>query len=756
MLGFGAAGTALSLGRKRLAQAANWLVPLLMIISGGLMAIVFPISRAGIMRFDVFLLFSGGEGFAALILNYLIFFVPFFFGALAIGIIFMVKSNEIGTYYFANLAGSGAGGIIVLVFMAKFMPIHLPALIGALPVVAGLLLSNKQTWKQNLAAGLFSMLLIVLLVARPGQMNLSEYKDIALARQLPGTETQIQKPSAYGFTEVVYAPMYRFAPALSLTFDGDTPGGHVIFVNGNYFGHVLQHNKTGDSHLLNYTTMNLPFVLGPKNRILNINAGTGTAVSHALSHNVAHIDAIIENRSIISLLKNELRYASGEVLLHPAVHVYHKQTRNFLANAHSDSYDLIILPLMSEFGGGAGLNALREDYDLTVEAFREMIRTLKPQGMISISTWIDHPPRYSLRILATLAEAAEQSGILHPQEHIAAVRSWGTITFLLKKSPLTLEELHQIRKFSLEMQFDPLVLPGIRQAEQNYFNQLNDTTLFNKAEAILRNHYEYNSAYLFDISPPTDDMPFFSNFIKISRLAPLSEHYTTGQLPFLELGFFTLLATLSKSAILAVMLIIIPLAALKRKTQGKTGTLLYFGSLGLGYMFVEIILIQKFVLYLGQPIYAVVAVVSTMMLSSGLGSLYSQRFRPIPATIAKVGFTILLLLTIMLLFLTPMLQQTLAVSMTFKTVISFVAIGIPAFVMGMMFPLGIRLLNMQNPVQVPWAWGINACFSVVSTSAATIISIEAGFQAVILTAIIVYFAASIAFFISASIRKWFH
>lgn len=255
-------------------------------------------------------------------------------------------------------------------------------------------------------------------------MHLSEYKDIELARQLPGASTYIQKPSAYGFTEVVYSPLYRFAPSLSLTFDGDTPAGYILFVNGNYFGHILRHNSGENFHLLNYTTMNLPFVIGKKENVLTINAGSGNSISHALAHNAVQVDAIIENRSIINVLKDEMKHQSGALLFQPEVIVHHQQTRNFLAKAESNTYDLIILPLMSEFGGGAGLNALREDYDLTVEAFIEMFRTLNSQGVIAVSAWKDHPPRYSLRILATIFQAALQSGIEKPGDHIAAIRSW--------------------------------------------------------------------------------------------------------------------------------------------------------------------------------------------------------------------------------------------------------------------------------------------------------------------------------------------
>jgi len=746
MLGFGAAGTALAIGREKLLIAANWLIPLLMILSGALMAVVFPITNTELLQFDVFALFTGGWGFTTLVINYLIFFLPLFFGALAIGIIFLIHSNNIGSYYFANLTGSGLGGVLALFFMSWALPLQVSALVGTFSVLSGVMLSDSKTLKQNMLAALLSLMVIGWVAANPGVLRPSSYKDIALARQIPGTELRIQKPSIYGFVEVLYAPKQRFAPALSLTYQGEAPGGYIIFVNGNYYSHVLNQYPQDIAHILDYTTMKLPFVLGNPQRVLCVNAGSGIGVSHALHHGAAHVDAIIENRKIVSLLKNELSEASGGVLLHPKVEVHPLQTRNFLARTDSNYYDLVILPLLSEFGGGAGLHSLREDYDLTIEAFVQMIRTLRPQGMVSVSTWVDHPPRYSLKLLATLVQAAKKSGFEHPAKHIVALRSWGTITFLLQKTPFADYQLEKLRKFSQELQFDPFLMPELLPFERDAFNALSDATLFQKADSILNSSATAISGYDFNIAPATDNQPFFSNFVNLGKIPRLLHQFDLGKLPFLELGFFLLLATLAKSIILAVLLIIIPLFVLKKSQANKRRTLLYFSALGLGYMFVEIILIQKFVLYLGQPMYAVVAVVGTMMLSSGFGSLFSQKLLPNWETMGKVGVFILGLLIIKLLILTPLLQHTLAANFATKVVLSLIAIGLPAFVMGMMFPLGIRYLHKHHPAQIPWAWGINACMSVVSTSAATLVSVEAGFQTVILIAILIYLVAAVAFY----------
>ncbi|HSV89221.1 MAG TPA: hypothetical protein VLH61_11320, partial [Bacteroidales bacterium] len=382
------------------------------------------------------------------------------------------------------------------------------------------------------------------------------------------------------------------------------------------------------------------------------------------------------------------------------------------------------------------------------EAFAKMIRRLSPGGVIAISTWKDQPPRHSLKIAATLSQAALEAGFEKPSEHIVAVRSWGAITFLLKNSPFSQSELERVREFCLTMHFDPLLLPEITLDERSTFNDISDPAFFQMLDSIVAGNPLSLYDYEFNIKPATDNKPYFSHFMRLDRIGELIRDFGAGQFPFLELGFLTLIVALSQSVLLAVILIILPLFVLKKSTHNKTATLLYFGALGLGYMFVEILLIQRFVLFLGQPIYAVVAVISTMMVFSGIGSLLSQKLEAKISNIRRIGFGVSAIIMVLLFFLTPLLEATLGLSSWIKIAISLIAIGLPAFIMGMMFPLGIRYLQGHDASQIPWAWGINGCLSVISTSLVTLISLKAGFSVVILIAAIAYLFASVAFLLN--------
>jgi len=155
-------------------------------------------------------------------------------------------------------------------------------------------------------------------------------------------------------------------------------------------------------------------------------------------------------------------------------------------------------------------------------------------------------------------------------------------------------------------------------------------------------------------------------------------------------------------------------------------------------MFIEIILIQRFTLYFGNVIYAAALVVCLMLVSSGFGSLVSQKITPKPYRIFLIVSFIIISFIIYALFLSGWLRTTIGFSLTAKIILSFIWIAPPAFFMGMPFPLGLKLLSFSNDSQIPWAWGINGVFSVVSAVLATIIAVELGFVWVMVFAIGAY------------------
>ena len=746
MLGFGASGTLLALFRERLLKQAHWLVPLLMSLSGLFMMLAFPLIRMEYFAFDAYLLFVDRTQFAVLAINYLVFFIPFFTGALSIGIIFIRHSREIGLWYFSNLVGSGLGGLAALLLLSQVLPQQAPAIIGLASVLAGLISLTPEYRKWQLTLIVISLMVSGFFIARPGSIPISQYKSLARTLTLPDAEVIHRQPGIHGLVEVVSSPALRFAPALSLSYTGDIPVKKNVFVNGGFYGVIPGPQQTGQPHILNYSTQQLPYVMGHRQQVLVLHAASGVAVAHALANDAARIEGVIENQDIIHLMKDRFAEASGRLFLRPEVNIHHHEARHYLAAGAGQHYDLIALPLLDAFGGTSGLNAMRENYALTLEAFGLMWEKLAADGAIVVSSWMDYPSRTTLKILATLVETARNQGILNPAAHIVAVRSWGTITYVLKKEPVSREESQQVMQWCRKLFFDPVLLPGIDISDREQYNMLEDQRFFSYVARILDSDQDFFRDYSFSVFPASDNKPYFFQFLRLDHLRHMARVFGQENVPLLELGYLIVLVTLVQSTFFAIVLIILPLLRLRRSPRRKTGTLLYFGALGLGYMFAEIILIQRFVLYFGQPVYAIAAVITTMLIFSGAGSLYSGKLQAVPASVYKVALIVAAFFLVLIFLLTPSLQQTIAFPVAAKAGISLLLIGIPAFFMGMLFPLGIRYLAEYDSSQIPWAWGINGCLSVISTALATLIAVEGGFQVVIMIAVISYLLAALTFF----------
>ena len=740
LLGFGAAGSLLSLKREWILQHSNRLLPLLMIGCGLTMITAVELSRSGFARFDSYLLFTGDWQWLRLLTNYILFFIPFFLGALALGIVFTKKVAEIGKIYFSNLTGSGIGAVLAAFLTWYFFPVSLPMMAALMVIISVLfLLQRKNRWL-IIALAFPITVFIFYRFANPSSARLSEYKNLNKTLQLPGAKILLQKPGAYGLVQVVSADALRYAPGLSLAFDREVPSKKVIFNNGDWFGPVDSWITTDSFHLLDYTTMALPYVLKKRIQVLVLNAGTGLNVSYALSNHASHIDAVEPHRAVAKLLLNELALENDSLFYQPPVKMHITEPRSFLSAANK-KYDLIQLPLIGAFGGGVGLYAMREEYGLTKEAFSKMWDLLEDDGVMSITTWMDYPFRNALKITATLAETLEDIGIAQHGTHLIAVRGWGTVTFLLKKSVFTDADTAAIRNFCNTYFFDPLLLPGLHQDERMTHNGISDSSFFMYTDELLSgNRISFYKDYGFHIKPATDDKPYFSQFLRRKSLNRLSEVFGSHNVSFIELGWLISVLTFLQITALAVLLIIMPLFKLRRVGRGgkKNWTLVYFSGLGIGYMFFEIVLIQKFILFFGNPVYASAIVICVMLLASGAGSYFSSRLLPTRSIIQRILMMIFLFLLVYTFILTPLLRQVALVPDLSKIIISILIIACPAFFMGLPFPLGLRAQAIVEEKNVPWAWGINGCMSVISAALATLLTVETGFSTVIMLAAICY------------------
>ena len=738
LLGFGAAGSLLALFRKSIVTHTELLLPFFMTGTGIAMALVTDVSQMSFIRFDSYLLFAEYTHIGRLLLTYLLFFIPFFLGALALGLVFVKHVDRIGKIYFANLIGSGAGGIVALLLIGIFFPKQLPALIAILPVLAGLAIVPKNKRALHLGFALVAVAVITWKCLDPPRLILSEYKDISKTLLLPDAKILLEKTSPYGIVQMVASPALRYAPGMSLTAPKPAQIKLAAFINGDWFGVITDWKKTDTTMILNYTTSSLPYAMAKRNHVLVLQSGTGIDVAHAVSRHAKKIVAVEANPIILSTLKNQVAAETDSLFFHPDVSVQNLEPRTFLSldTAH---FDLIALPIIGTFGGSSGLSALHEQFILTKEAFREMWLKLNAGGVISVTSWMDYPIRNPLKILATMVEVLQAAGIQNPTDHIVAIRSWGTITFVMTKTSIQEDEIKSIRRFCEEMMFDPAILPKLEAEERTRYNQFQDELFFDYVDKILSPEIKsFYATYDFNVKPATDNKPYFSQYLKWSHLDQLALFVGNRSLPFFEIGYLLVIFTLVQISIASFVLIVLPLFKIGWNEKNKGPIMLYFSGIGLGYMFVEMVFIQRFILYFGNPVYAASAVITSLLIFSGLGSYYSNYFLLHRKKLLLIFVFIVSILLAYSFILPSVLRETVHETQFIKLLIVFLILAPLAFCMGIPFPAGLSHISKVNTALIPWAWGINGCVSVISTVLATIVAVEMGFMWVMLFAALAY------------------
>lgn len=723
MLGFGAGGSLLTIFRSWFLRNHKPILPALTITTGLLMPVVIRLSQLSGFRFDSYLMFVETGQFSLLAINYLLFLLPFLSGGLMIGLIYSKYTSNTGTFYFADLLGAGFGGPLAIMLFWNFSPGEMASILAVLPMLSGSLFINRIKFRDIglviLVAGL-----IIAGILFPVDLEYSEYKAISRTMQLPNAELIHQAHSPHGLVQTVRAPAIRFGPGLSVNYKGEVPNGDIVFNNGNWYGAVIPFS-TDSLHVLEYTTSELAYRLVEPKHVLILRSSTGVETGRTIRKAIDRITAVEPHPVIMNLMGSELAKKTG---LNSEVTIHSLEPRTFLTRTER-LFDLIEIPIMGSFGGTVGLQALREETLITREGIQDMWNSLSRNGIISLSCWLDYPVRYPYKLASTIVAGLHDLDI-HPANHVLAIQSWGTITFCIKKSKITQQDILNALAFCEEMGFEMILKTEMTQSSNELHN------IIQKIFGPDRN--EIITAYGFNIEPTSDNQPYFSQFLKWSSFRQYQDQMAAGTGGFLELGYFLLMVTLVQVIILALLFIIIPLLKLRWTGNGKTWTLIYFLGLGFGFLFLEMVLIKHFTLFLGQPIYALAFTISTLLISSGLGSLYSSRFTPSPSIIKWILILIVGLIVFLSVIIIPTIQFTLFLSLPWRIVIAMLLIAAPAFVMGMAFPTGLRLLSAGNENLVPWAWGINGCASVVATTLASIIAVEFGFFALLLSSALCY------------------
>ena len=379
----------------------------------------------------------------------------------------------------------------------------------------------------------------------------------------------------------------------------------------------------------------------------------------------------------------------------------------------------------------------------TVEAIADYYARLAPGGLLALTRWVKEPPREGPRLFATAVAALRTLGI-DPGKRLAVIRGWQTSTLLVSNGDLSVADIGRLRAFCEKRGFDPVWFPGIGLDEVNRNHRVPRPWQYEAAVALLGNDAgQFLADYKFHIEPATDDRPYFFHFFRWALLPELIALRGQGGLTLLDTGYLVLVGTLAVAAPLSLVLVLAPLAALGRRPGNRSRLRpgIYFLSLGLAFLFVEIACMQRYGLFVGQPLFATVAVLSGFLVFAGAGSLVASRLRDHARALRWVSGGIVLMLLLQVAALPP--PPGIVDSMTARVVLTLTLTAPLAFLMGMPFPLGLSRLAAESPAFIPWAWGINGCASVLSALLAGLLAVHFGFAAVLLMAAGLYAVAAL-------------
>ena len=687
-------------------------------------------------------------------LYYLVLLPFFFLAGTFISLNFVLHARRIGLVYGFDLTGAGAGSAVVLVAMFAVHAFNLVPLL-LIPLAASALFVDRRWRLRSVLASV-----LVLLGAEAGlltdpQAAFNDFKSIYAPLHTQDAKIVAEVLSPRGdylllddFQERVDTDISNNAGMMGV---GGPPRTYGLYRDGNRIAAL----PMGDNWDVGYATAALdalPYTLIPGARVMLIGASGGFRVRQLLALGASEI-RVLEPEPILA---DALRVGMGPSPRLPPDPVVRVTGESPLATTPGlrDVVDISADFLDSAEANGSAF---------TAEAIAGYLNGLQDGGIVSIPASIRDFPVYALRMLATARAALLQAGVQDPAAHVIVYRSAWSVRILLSREPWTQQRLIAVRKFCDDRSFDVSWYPGmnVEAARANLYNDLPrvsfalgeieatgpDDAIADEAQAVL-NGQPTQSAQFFNLSPITLDRPFYYASPRLDRIGTMLKRLEI--LPQQEVGVLVNLAVLAQALVIATLVLIVPLAA-RRRLRGESEApvpmlraVVYFPALGLGFLFVEIFLIEKASLWLNDRTSAFALVLTGMLVFSGLGSMAAGRLSRAPAAnMLFVCGAVLVWMVAMLLFLEPLILATLSWSWTARAAFLMAVVAPVSVLLGLPFPLGLSRAGTGG--LLPWAWGLNGAFSVVATPLANLIARESGFERVLLCAAILYGVALLSF-----------
>lgn len=695
LLGLGAPGVWFTLRRP-----GPRLLPRLLLLA----AVVLPLSIAVILRV--------GPAYRAWLVEIVVVsvLVPFLvLGAAIVLLLLRAPDGKVGTYYAADLAGAAVGALCVVPLMTGVPTPHLIAAAALLPILAAMLIGDSR--ERVMAVVALFLLSGSFLQEEPYKLEYTKSYD---ERRMYGARTYERwTPTARlavfeGFFGNAKSPQFLWGAGARKKF------GSSEFLwleqDGNAGTPILRFE--GDLNTMRYLLEDvtaLGYLVRDPKRAAVIGAGGGRDILTALVAGVTDVDAVEINAGIVEAMKGPFLDYSGNVYNLSAVHTVVSEGRSFLTRTEK-TYDVIQISMIDSWAStAAGAYALSENNLYTVEAFELYLKRLSPSGLVAATRWARGETMFESARLALLAEEAlRQSDVADPHAHLAVVRGGQVATLLVSRRPFSSPDIARLETLSEARGFEVLFAGRERK---------NAVALALSMGPVAR-----TKDTRVDHTPPTDDRPFFFFLHSVSQIAGAPQQVRTLQ---------TAVAT---PAYLALVLFMFPFTRLRfperRRLVRGSG---YFVGIGAAFMFVEIPLIQQFVLYLGHPSYATTVVLAGLLCGAGAGSFQTRR----PGSRGWMLMTLLVLATLNMA-LPHLFALTLGSPMLVRVCVSLSILVGTGYLLGRWLPFGMSHFGDANRA---WYWALNGVAGVFAAAFSIALALAFGFSVVFIVGIAAYAAA---------------
>jgi SAM-dependent methyltransferase len=624
--------------------------------------------------------------------------LPFLAAGIVIALAVSTYTPWIGRLYAADLAGAGIGAVAVVPMLWLVDAPTLTVALAGVVAVAALLFSPAGSRARWAAGGAMALAVALTVLAS----STSAYFLPPQRAVTPGVHLVADRWTPLSRV-VGYAPVT--ARTGEVTYDRDAA--------------LVPRYRRGapvpDWRALSLGPQSIGFELAGPGRALIVGGGGGRDILNALAEHQRRVDVIELNRAIRDVVDRNLRPWSGAPYTLPHVHTTIGDGRSTLAQRDT-KYDQIHIGFTNTLSAGSGSSfALAENNLYTVEAFQEYFDHLRPGGILNVSRLYRLAGEEALRATVLTLATLQRRGIRDPRRNVVVIVGTGAQglfsgTVLARLRPFTDAELARIRALAAQRAQGVAFAPG------------GPYQLEWRALAADPDLEHFCTHYRIDVCPPTDDRPFFLQVTRLSDVGHSGLGYAFSPNPFV-----VLLIALGVLALLSALAFVLPLALAGGDARPSVPAVSYFAAIGVGFLMLEIVLVQRFVLFLGFPTYALSVVLFSLLLFTGAGALLSDRWRdPRRALITALAAAIALMLAAAW-GLQPLLEALIDLPFGARVATTIALLAPAGLLLGMAMPIGLRRLSALHPGTVAWAWGINGITSVLASVLGIAVAITWGF-----------------------------